>query len=144
MREERPATQEDVWPVPSETLESFQQLSVDTPCAELVDEFVVIDRQLLPVARDGALYVPGCHDLFVRRRGIRRLDRGFHGGGAPAEEIIYRWVRQEASDHGSGDNNGRKILTYSSVRDPANFSARLLSDPAASSGAISNGNAGIG
>src|SRR6267142_2500993 len=82
--EERPATQEDVWLVPSETLESFQQRSVDTPCAELVDELVVIDRQLLPVARDGALYVPRRHDLFVRRRGIRRLDCGCRGGGAPA------------------------------------------------------------
>lgn len=93
--EERPATQEDVWLVPSETLESFQQRGVDTPCAELVDELVVIDRQLLPVARDGALHVPRRHDLFVRRRGIRRSDCGCRGGGAPAGEMIYTWVGQE-------------------------------------------------
>ena len=96
MGEERPATQEDMWLVPGETLESFQQRSVDTPRAELVDELVVIDRQLLPVAGDGALYVPRRHDLFVRRRGIRRLNRGCHCCGAPAEKIIYTWVRQEA------------------------------------------------
>jgi hypothetical protein len=90
--------------VPSDTLESFQQRSVDTPCAELIDELVVIDRQLLPVARDGALYVPRRHDLLVCRRGIRRLYRGCRGVGAPAGEMIYSWVRQETSDHGSGDN----------------------------------------
>jgi hypothetical protein len=86
----RPATQEDMWPMPSETFEAFQQRSVDPPCAKLVDELVVIDGQLLPVARDGALYVPRRHDLLVRRRGIRRLDRG-SGGGVPAAMVYRVW-----------------------------------------------------
>jgi hypothetical protein len=73
--------------MPREMFEAFQKRRVDTPCAELVDELVVIDRQLLPVARDRPLYVPWGYDLFVRRRVIRRVDRGRGGGGATVAEI---------------------------------------------------------
>jgi hypothetical protein len=65
--EKRPAAQEDMWSVARETLKAFQKRSVNPPRAELVDKLVVINRQLLAVARDGALYVPWRHDLLVCR-----------------------------------------------------------------------------
>ena len=86
MGEKHPSAKKDVWPVPREAFKALQERSIDPPRAKLVDELVVVDRQLLPVARDGALYVPGRHDLIVHRQGVCRLDRagGCCGGGGPA------------------------------------------------------------
>lgn len=76
MRKEQPPPQEDMWTVPGQPLESLQDRLVDPPRAELVDELVVVDRELLAVGRDGPLHVPGRHDLIVRIRSIGGLDCG--------------------------------------------------------------------
>jgi hypothetical protein len=68
--------------MPREAFEALQERSVDSPRAELIDELVIVDSQLLPIARDGTLYVPGRYNLLVRCRRVCRLDRA--GGGCPA------------------------------------------------------------
>ena len=87
MGEKHPATKEDVWPMPREAFETLQERSIDSPRAKLVNKLVIVDRQLLPIARDGALYIPGRYDLFVGRRGVRGLDgTGWRCSvGSPAE-----------------------------------------------------------
>ena len=60
--------------MPRETFEAFQQRSVDPPRPELIYELVIVDGQLLSVARDGALNVPRRHDLFVDTRWVFRFD----------------------------------------------------------------------
>lgn len=82
MGEKHPATEENVWLVPRETLKALQQRSVDPPGTELLYEFVIVDRELLPVARDGTLHVPGGYYLLVRGRGVCGLDRGRNCGVA--------------------------------------------------------------
>jgi hypothetical protein len=75
MGEKGPSTQEDVWSVPRETFEAFEQRAVDPPRTELIYQLVVVDGQLLSVARDGALNVPRRHDLFLGTRwAFNRLD----------------------------------------------------------------------
>jgi hypothetical protein len=73
--------------MPREAFKALQQWRIHSPRAELVDELVIVDSELLPIARDGTLYVPGCHNLLVRCRRIRRLDRGgrHRSGGSPTE-----------------------------------------------------------
>ena len=87
MGEKHPATKEDVWPMPREAFKTLQERSIDSPRAKLVNKLVIVDRQLLPIARDRALYVPGRYDLFVGRRGICGLDgTGWRcSGRTPAE-----------------------------------------------------------
>ena len=75
VREEHPPAQENVRPVPSQTFEALQKRSVDAARAKLVDELVIVDRQLLSISRNGTLNVPGCHDLLVSRRWVCRFDR---------------------------------------------------------------------
>lgn len=75
MREKHPSTKKDVWPMPREAFETLQKRSIDSPRAKLVNKLVIVDRQLLPIARDGTLHVPGRNDLLVRRRGVCGLDR---------------------------------------------------------------------
>jgi hypothetical protein len=85
MGEERPATKKNVWSMPREAFKALQERSIDSPRAKLVDELVIVDSQLLPIARDGTLYVPGRYNLLVRCRRICRLDRaGRLCGGGPA------------------------------------------------------------
>ena len=74
VREKHPATKKNVWSMPREAFKALQQCSIHSSCAELVDKLVIIDSELLPITRDRALYVPGCHDLLVRGRRICRLD----------------------------------------------------------------------
>ena len=76
MREEGPPAQEDVGSVPRQLLEPLEERLVDAPRAELVDQLVVVDRELLSVARHGALDVPRRYDLLVRR-----VRGGFDRGG---------------------------------------------------------------
>lgn len=87
MGEKHPSTKKNVWPVPREAFETLQERSIDSPRAKLVNKLVIVDRQLLPIARDGALYIPGRYDLFVRRRRVSRLDRAGRrcSVGSPAE-----------------------------------------------------------
>ena len=67
-------------PVPGQTFEALQERGVDPARAKLVDELVIVDRELLAVARNGSLDVPGRHDLLVCRRWIRtRPVTGFRG-----------------------------------------------------------------
>jgi hypothetical protein len=85
MGEKRPATKQNVWPMPREAFKALQERSIDSSRAKLIDELIIVDSQLLPITRDGALYVPGCYDLLVRCRRICRLDRtGRRCGGGPA------------------------------------------------------------
>ena len=63
MREEGPSPKQDMGLVPSQLLKALQERIVYPSCAELVDEFVVINRLLLAIASDSALHVPRCHDL---------------------------------------------------------------------------------
>jgi hypothetical protein len=90
----------------------------------LVDELVIIDGQLLPIARDGTLHVPGCDYLLMRCRcrGIRRLGRRCRGGPPAGAE----------SDR---ETRGVERLTNPSATAAASFSARL-SGPVVSSSAI--------
>jgi hypothetical protein len=74
MGEKHPSTKKDMWSMPREAFEALQERNINSPRAELVNELVIVDRQLLPIARDGALYVPGRNDLLVRRRGVCGLD----------------------------------------------------------------------
>ena len=75
VREEHAPAEEDVRAVAREPFEPLEQRSVDTPRAELVDELVVVDRELLPIRRDRALDIPRSNDL--RLCAVRRgLDRG--------------------------------------------------------------------
>ena len=62
-------------PVPSQAFKALQKRGVNAASTKLVNEFVVVDRLLLSVTRNRSLDVPGCHDLLVRRRCIRRLNR---------------------------------------------------------------------
>jgi hypothetical protein len=75
VREKHPATKKNVWSMPREALKALQHCIIHSSCAELVDKLVIIDSELLPITRDGALYGPGCHNLLVRCRRICRLDR---------------------------------------------------------------------
>lgn len=89
--EEHPAPQKDMRSVPCETLKALQQRSVDAPRAELVDELIIIDSELLSIARDGSLDVPGCHYLLVRGGRICGLDcRGW--GGTPGDVSLPRRI----------------------------------------------------
>jgi hypothetical protein len=98
MREKHPATKKYMWSMPREAFKALQKCSIHSSRAELVNELVVVDSELLPITRDGTLYVPGCHDLLVRCRGICRLDRvGRHRKGSP--------IRLEPV---SGDEDGKK------------------------------------
>ena len=75
-----------MWPMPGEAFKALQQCSIHSSRAELVDELVIVDSELLPITRYGTLYVPGCHNLLVRCRRICRLDRaGRHHSGSSAE-----------------------------------------------------------
>jgi hypothetical protein len=74
MGKEHPSSQERMWLVPREFLESFEQRSIDTTCPKFVNQLVVVDRELLPVRRNGALDVPWGDDLLVRERRIGWFD----------------------------------------------------------------------
>ena len=98
MREKHPATKKYVWSMPREAFKALQKCSIDSSRAELVNELVIVDSELLPITRDGTLYVPGCHDLFVRCRWICRLDCvGRHCSGGPI-----------GLEPQSGDEDGKK------------------------------------
>lgn len=100
MGEKRPATKQNVWPMPREAFKALQERSIDSPRAKLVNELIIVDSQLLPIARDGTLYVPRRYDLIVRCRRICRLDRaGKPCGGGPAglqpwsdDEVLKRLI----------------------------------------------------
>lgn len=66
MREEKSPPQEDVRHVPRDLLKPLQQRLVDTPGPELLNQLIVVYRELLSVLRDRALDVPRRHDLLVR------------------------------------------------------------------------------
>ena len=66
VREKHPATKKNVWPVPRETFKTLQQRGIHSSRAELVDKLVIVDSELLPITRDGTLYVPGCYNLLMR------------------------------------------------------------------------------
>lgn len=70
MGEKHPSSQERMWLVPRELLEPLEQRGVDTTCPELIDQLVVVDRELFPVCGNRALDVPRGDDLLVRRRRI--------------------------------------------------------------------------
>ena len=74
MGKEHPSSQERMWLVPREFLEPFEQRSIDTACPKLINQLVVVDRELLPVCRNGALDVPWGDDLLVRERRIGWFD----------------------------------------------------------------------
>jgi hypothetical protein len=105
-----------VWSMSREVLKALQQCSIHSSRAKLVDELVIVDSELLPITRDGTLYVPGCHDLFVRCQRICRLDHaGRQRGGSPT-----------GLEPRSRDEDRKKDrLTYPTVTEVANFSARL-------------------
>jgi len=71
--------------MPRKAFKALQKRNIHSPRAELVDELVIVDSQLLPITRDGTLYIPGCYDLLMRRRRVSRLDRaGRCRSGNPA------------------------------------------------------------
>lgn len=74
MREERPSPKERMGFLSRELLKPLEERLVNTAGAELDDQLVVVNRELLAVRRHGALYVPRRHDLVVSRRQVRRLD----------------------------------------------------------------------
>ena len=73
VREEGPSPKQDMGLVPGQLLKALQERIVYPSCAELVDEFVVVDRLLLAIAGDSALHVP-------RRYDLRLLAIGLSGG----------------------------------------------------------------
>lgn len=86
MREEHAPPQEHMRLVPRHALEALQQRLVDPARAELLDQLVVVDRELLAVGRDGALHVPGRDNLCLCVCGLDRFGRGCGGGGRLSRE----------------------------------------------------------
>jgi len=74
MGKEHPSSQEWMWLVSCEFLEPFKQCSIDTACPELINQLVVVDRELPSVRRNGALDIPWGDDLLVRERRIGGFD----------------------------------------------------------------------
>jgi hypothetical protein len=66
VREEHAAAQEHVRAVAGDALETLEERAVDAPRPELLDQLVVVDRELLPVRGHRALHVPRRHYLRVR------------------------------------------------------------------------------
>jgi hypothetical protein len=66
VREEHAAAQEHVRAVAGDALETREECAVDAPRPELLDQLVVVDRELLPVRGHRALHVPRRHHLCVR------------------------------------------------------------------------------
>ena len=82
MGKEHPSSQKRMWLVPREFFEPFEQRSIDTSCPKLINQPVIVDRELLPVRRNGALDVPWGDDLLVRERRIGWFDGWCSASGA--------------------------------------------------------------
>lgn len=54
--------------------EAVEQSLINPSCAELINEFVVVDRKLLSVAGYRSLNIPGSNDLRMCLSRIGRLD----------------------------------------------------------------------
>lgn len=65
MREEHPSSQEDVRTLSRQPLKPLEDRRIHSPRAELVDEFVVVDRELFPIVCYSTLDVPRRDDLSV-------------------------------------------------------------------------------
>lgn len=66
MRKEHPAAHQHVRTAPCQSLKPLEQRCIDSSRSELIHELLIVDGKLLPVARHGALHVPGRHNLCVR------------------------------------------------------------------------------
>lgn len=74
MRKEGSSTEKDVWFVTRQLFEAVEQGLINPSCAELINEFVVVDRKLLSVARYRSLDIPGSNYLRMCLSWIGRLD----------------------------------------------------------------------
>lgn len=75
MREECPSPKKRMRFLSCELLKPLEERLVNTARAELDNQLVVVNRELLAVRRHRALHVPRRHDLVMSRRRICRLDR---------------------------------------------------------------------
>lgn len=65
MREKQPSPQKDMRPLPRQLLKSLKQSRINPLRPKLLNELVVIYRELFPVRGDGTLDVPRRDDLLV-------------------------------------------------------------------------------
>lgn len=76
MREKHPSPQEDVRPVSGQPLEPLEERLVHPPRPKLVDELIIVDRELLSVGGYRPLDIPRGDHLRMhvgRERGLDRL-----------------------------------------------------------------------
>lgn len=63
MREEHPSPEEDMRTLPRQPLKPLKDRRIHSSRTELVDELVVVNRELLAIVHNGAFDVPGGDDL---------------------------------------------------------------------------------
>lgn len=124
MGKKHPSSQEWMRFVSCEFLKPLKQRNIDTARPELINQLVVVDRELPSVRRNGALDVPWGDDLLVREGRIGGFD-----GWCNTKDIGGTGLGSEGVDQPSNADTESVSLTKRLPSHPELQQANLRLDP---------------